>query len=356
MAQETAAEAAGDGDGNAAGASSTASTAGSAGAAGTADTEASGTGDRSPRSVVRDNLIFFLGLVPLVIAAMRVYLMGQGDVSVILTLIKTLDVKQLILGTFIRFIGLFGVATTGYIFARIAWPRLVSRPDPALSGAGIVLATVFLAGLGCVYPEQVWDSSNPAWGPVDVVRSVIWVIVGFVFLRLAWFAILRFVPDQSGEGRTLTLRRALRGFWRPETLLLGPVVLFLFWTYLVTNDRMWMPAQVIVVKSGVIATPTAADRNKLYAVPLDTGSVAFVGYVVADDGTQQTVVRPSGGVLYIKDADLVATSVPCQFEPDFDPNDDAPLMTRLPEFPRILGKNETPQCDAVLGRFQQQSG
>lgn len=317
--------------------------------------EATTTADRSAGSVVRDNLIFFLGLVPLVIAAMRVYLMGQGDVGVILTLIKTLDVKQLFLGTFIRSIGLFGVATTGYIFARIAWPRLVAKPDSALSGAGLVLATVFLAALGCVYPEQVFDSSNPAWGPVDVVRSVLWVVVGFVVLRLGWLGILRLLPDNgSGQGRRkLTLRRVLRGLWRAETLLLGPVILYLFWTYLVTNDRMWVPAQVIVVKSGVVATPTPADRNKLFAVAIGTKSVAFVGYVLADDGTQQTVVRPSGGVLYIKDADVVETSVPCQFEPDFDPGDDAPLITRMPEFPRIQGKNETPQCDAVLGRVSQ---
>jgi hypothetical protein len=57
--------------------------------------------------MIRENLLFLLGLSPILIAMMRVFLTAQGDYGTIMTLVRTLDVRTLIIATFVRSVGIF---------------------------------------------------------------------------------------------------------------------------------------------------------------------------------------------------------------------------------------------------------
>jgi len=65
-------------------------------------------GDGAMQSgLVRDHLVSLLGLAPILVAMMRVFLMAQGDYGTLLVLIRTLDIRTLITATLDRSIGLF---------------------------------------------------------------------------------------------------------------------------------------------------------------------------------------------------------------------------------------------------------
>ncbi|WEO93399.1 hypothetical protein A6P39_004820 [Streptomyces sp. FXJ1.172] len=345
---------------------------------------------------MREHLIFFLGLVPTAIAVMRVYLMAQGDSGTILTLIQTLDLRSLVLGTFARFIGLFGVTTTVYVFSRVFWPRIRHGRAPAgpagqdarvgrrwgSSGFGL-LALIFLASVGCLYPEQLLDITSPSAGPVDLARAVGWT-VGVYLVLLGGFQILQRTSDRlwrtaaeddaqqstrtrvAARGRD-TLRRCVNAaaglsdnvlrLYKPEFFLVAPAVLLLFWAYLVTNDRMWLPAEVVTLSSepagmrdsdGAVVTAEPGHRSSYDPVlRREHGRVAFIAYVIDSDMVEETLLRPGGGIVVVHRSDVVDVAT-CQLEPDFDPGDDAPFLTHLPGFHAADFARETPICDDVL--------
>lgn len=329
----------------------------------------------TPLRAVREHLIFFLGLVPITIAAMRVYLMAQGDVGVMLTLVKTLDLRELFLGTFIRFIGLFGVTTTTYVFCRVFWPLLTRQEEPLKTdgeaslrlprlgwSALSVLLLVFLASLGCVYPEQVLDTKF-SLGPIDLVRSLAWVVCGYAVLRVAGFRILRRIPGVRVRPRHRRGRRRLFGEdrlrpYKPEVFIVAPAVLLLFWSYLITNDRMWLPAQIVELGT---RPPVLSDQSGGQGLdPVVTtphSTTAFIGYVVESDLVEATIVRPGGGVVTTRRDNIVDLTT-CQYEPDFDPGGDAPLIVHLAgsDFERTRGARETKPCGDVLADAERNPG
>lgn len=231
---------------------------------------------------IRKNLVFFLGLVPLAVAAMRVYLMGQGDGVTMLALAQTLDVRAVVVGTFARPIGVMGTAAALYIFCRAYWPRIRSwHSEWAASRLGVLLL-VLLVSLGCLYPEEVLDWTNPSPGPVDVARALGWVLAGQAACWLGFEVLQRVVDRYSDAGlrgpRRLLHDAADRGAAfcnavlrlctssRPEVYLLVPAILLVFWVYLIT-DRMWLPAQVVELSSA----PACVNQDRgACPVPMST--------------------------------------------------------------------------------------
>lgn len=55
--------------------------------------------ERTTARLVRDNLLFLLGLAPVLVAMLRIAVAAQGDYGVVMTLVRTLDVRALIVGT-----------------------------------------------------------------------------------------------------------------------------------------------------------------------------------------------------------------------------------------------------------------
>jgi hypothetical protein len=331
---------------------------------------------RPVSAVVRQHLVFFLGLVPVAIAGMRVYLMGEGDSATTLTLVETLDVRSLMLGTFVKLIGVLGTAATGYLFCRLFWPRIVERRDPAqrrdsrwaASTFGLLLLA-FLVSVGCLYPEEVFDWGSGSLWPIDGVRAVLWVLAAQGTFWLGFEGLQRLsdrLRAPAGALRAAVHRCADRGAalcdavlrWyassKPEVFLLAPAILLMFWVYLVTNDRMWLPPQVITVKNApgcMLMKPDTAGAcsgSRYYqVVRRDGGQVAFVGYVLDKDMWEETILRPDGGVLTVNRSN-VTDVVACQDEPDFDPGDDAPILAHLSVFRAVQAERQNHRCLDVL--------
>ena len=310
---------------------------------------------------IRKHLVFFLGLVPLVVAAMRVYLMGQGDGATMLTLVQTLDVRAVLVGTFAKPIGVLGTTASLYVFCRAYWPRMRRPSDPSLrrdsrwTGSRLgVLLLVLLASVGCLYPEEVLDWGNPSPWPVDVARAFGWVLAGQAACWLG-YELLQRVADRCRNARPRSPRRLLHDaadraasfcdailrFYassRPEVYLLVPAIALVFWVYLVTNDRMWLPPQVVELDRAPACmtvpagTPGACTGSARYPVKrLADGRVAVVGYILDRDLREETILLDGGGLLTV-DRHTVADLTPCQDEPDFDPRGDAPLLSLLSGF------------------------
>lgn len=314
-----------------------------------ADGPAEAIGGERPARAVGEHLVFFLGLVPFTIAAMRVYLMAQGDLATMMTLVKTLDVSALVLGTFIRFIGIFGVVSIAYAGYRLYWPQLTGRSDRRVGWSGLsVLVLLFLAAVGCLYPEQLLDTGNHSLGPIDLARAFGWTVVGYLVLRMLRFGVVG-PPGHVGKHEKSWRQQVFdrKSLFKAEVLLVAPAVLLLFWQYLITNDRMWLPPQVVVLRTApadlTAQPPTGIDP----VVVRPGGDVAFIGYVVEADLVEATIVRPGGGVVVVR-RDTVADLLTCQYEPDFDPGGDAPLLSRLPGFGRVVDNRQNPVCATLL--------
>jgi hypothetical protein len=333
--------------------------------------------------VLRRELATFLGLVPLTIAALRVFLMGQGDQGTTFTLIRTLDLQALLVGTFFRFAGLFGVVTALYILVRGLWPRMAARRKEWADEGDIMhrgsdaralalVLVLLLASVGCLYPEQLldWDHRTTP-GPVDLATSVAWVLAvhGLVWLSDRAFHGL----DQrlQAEARSGPVRRRVhqvvgwaailshtaRRFYQssgPEAWILMPAVVFLFWSFLIANDRMWLPAQVITITQSrdlCVSLPRDAPGScaagKYDTAITGNGETSFIGYVLDADLAEETILRPGGGVVVVH-RDEVRSVLTCQYEPDYDPGDDKPYFARIDAFQATEASRQNPLCSDVL--------
>jgi hypothetical protein len=131
-------------------------------------------------------LFFFLGLLPTVIAAARIYLIAHGDRATMLELLRALNVSALMLDTFIRFIGVIGCAVSAFLFARLRLEHPAAPPRSWLrriiwthSRATIwLLAGVFTVFLSSTYWEEFYDTDHRTTvRPIDLTRIYAWLAV-----------------------------------------------------------------------------------------------------------------------------------------------------------------------------------
>lgn len=312
-------------------------------------------------------LFFFLGLLPTLIAGTRIYLIAHGDRTTMLELLSTLNLSALVLDTFIRFIGLIGGAVTAFLLVRLVLERPESPPRSWLRRviwdhrrpALWLLAGIFVAFISTAYVEEFYDADNKwTWQPVDLLRIYAWLAVLYVGRALA----VRLWQRGSASrrpGLDGTTARATVGtadgttddtgdpeqaqtpaapdrspwrLWGVATYTLLPVAVLMTWSLLnQSDDRMWLPAQVITLDSvpalvrqeGIQQDPDFPHLNVEH-----DGHYSFVGYVLDDDGTSETMLS-SNGVLLTADSKHVVDQEFCQYEPTYDAADDTPFIDRV---------------------------
>lgn len=103
---------------------------------------------------------------------------------------------------------------------------------------------------------------------------------------------------------------------------------------------MWLPAQVVSVHATptivLDAPPVATKPTSLQSEKLANGDLAFVAYILIQDSSGFTIMTVAGRIVHISASDL-ADQVSCQFESDYDPRYDEPLLFFVPghgELPR----------------------
>ncbi|MEU7054446.1 hypothetical protein [Streptomyces sp. NPDC046197] len=312
-------------------------------------------------------LFFFLGLLPTLIAGIRIYLIAHGDRTTMLELLGTLNVSALVLDTFIRFIGVIGGAVTAFLLVRLLLERPESPPRSWLRRviwnhrrpALWLLAGTFAAFISTAYLEEFYDADN-RWTcqPVDLFRIYAWLAVLYVGRAPAVRAWRRRsasrrpsldgttagTTDSTTAGTTAGIgapdqaqtpaapARSPWRLWGAATYTLLPVAVLMTWSLLKqSDDRMWLPAQVItlngvpalVTQEGIQQDPKFPHLNVEH-----DGHYTFVGYVLDDDGTSETVLS-SNGVLLTADSKDVVDQEFCQYEPTHDVADDTPFIDRM---------------------------
>ena len=295
---------------------------------------------------LKEYLIFLLGLVPVAIAVMRVVLMAQGDTATLYTLIRTLDVQGLIIGTYGRYVGVLGAGTALTVLAFHF--RRVRDNEPGLKSVGLAVAVIgLLISVACIYPEEIADTSVRSLRPVDILRASFWACVLYWLVRLAprwldrlaqvrwpaglkWLArLVEWLRPVAGAGR-----RAKQIGRRPaETIIMIATVVLLVWPYLLTNERVWIPAEVITVsrpsrsiaeelppisKSSRLSSRDGILNSDLSSFTLRHRRREFTGYVLDENLTDLTIMTAVGRLVILPIDDVVTRS-PCQFESDFDP-------------------------------------
>ncbi|MFD8390787.1 hypothetical protein ACFV2N_16630 [Streptomyces sp. NPDC059680] len=314
-------------------------------------------------------LFFFLGLLPTLIAGTRIYLIAHGDRTTMLELLATLNVSALVLDTFIRFIGVIGGAVTAFLLARLLLERPESPPRSWLRrviwdhrrAALWLLAGTFAAFISTAYLEEFYDADNKwTWQPVDLFRIYAWLgllYVGRALAVRAWrrrSVFRRPSPDGTtadatvattdgitddtdtvGPDQARTPGAPTRSPWRMwgvATYTLLPVAILMTWSLLKqSDDRMWLPAQVItldgvpavVEQEGIEHDPDFPHLNVEH-----DGRYTFVGYVLDDSDTSETILS-SNGVLLTADSKRVVDQEFCQYEPTHDVGDDTPFIDRI---------------------------
>jgi hypothetical protein len=346
-------------------------------------------------------LTFLLGLVPAAIAVLRLVFAAQGDDSALYVMAGNLNVPALVIATYGRFAGVLGIAAT--------LPLLLNAPAgkdgpraAALDPPGRAIAWIlFACSVACIYPEQIFDYTVISPWPVDIFRAVAWCAGFYLAARgwLSWRRRPRQVKEKRlagralarAEGRAVTVIARVLGrrpgtvtawlrrkaVWiaghRTEVCVLAPALILLLWSYLLSNDRMWLPAQVVTVApsagdtlEGVPLGPAVSGQaaaEKLDPADIDTkrvrlpgGSWAFVAYILQQDSSGYTLMTVRGLLVRVPALDGQVT---CQFEPDYDPTYDTPLLLFLPRG-RHLPHSANQTCGnwmkALLGDKQAVSG
>ncbi|MFF3915873.1 hypothetical protein ACFYZB_20720 [Streptomyces sp. NPDC001852] len=312
-------------------------------------------------------LFFFLGLLPTFISGTRIYLIAHGDRTTMLELLGTLNVSALALDTFIRFIGVIGGAVTAFLLVRLILERPESPPRSWLRRviwdhrrpALWLLGGTFAAFISTAYVEEFYDTDHKwTWQPVDLFRIYAWLAVLYVGRALALCAWRRrsasrrpspdgtsadttagitdgTTDDRGDPDQAQTSAAPTRSPWRMwgvATYTLLPVAVLMTWSLLKqSDDRMWLPAQVITLDSvpavmkqeGVQQNPEFPHLNVEH-----DGHYTFVGYVLEDNDTSETILS-SNGVLLSVESKRVVDQEFCQYEPTHDAADDTPLIDRI---------------------------
>jgi hypothetical protein len=183
----------------------------------------------SPLGLVRSHVPLVLTLIPILLSGLRILAVANGDRPTLVTLLSTLDVKAVLLGTFAWLLPTaFGVAAA--IFW-IRWLQLgsVSRP----LGPGQRTALLWLAVCTTILALILF-----AFASVNDLFNLLLCLFAVYFFRK---------PERNRVGQAVITGAAFL------TLVLAPVVF--------RAANMWLPAEKIVLKNqpAIVAYVLAAD-------------------------------------------------------------------------------------------------
>jgi len=337
-----------------------------------------------------------LGLVPVAIAILRVVFEAHGDTATLYVLVQTLDIPTLFIGTYGRYVGVLGLGVTVPL---LFYSREKSSGSFSIAlgpFARLILWVLLACSAGCLYPEQIADITDRSVDPTDLrVLAYPWLLCGLAWywdaLRAGRSPVKTCLTSPARFGRFLLFLPGIavslpvtllawlaqkahvrvpglsvpRWTARPITwvarhwvdiFVLSPALIMLLWSYLLANDRMWLPAQAVTVRPTADITlempatrAPSSEPSDSHAVRTADGDLAFVAYILSQDSGQVTLLTTGGRILQVPAAHLTDHLI-CQWEPDYDPGYDTPMLIwlqRLGHVPREVD----PTCAYWLNRL-----
>lgn len=209
------------------------------------------------------NLGLLIGVLPLLLAALRVLLWARGDQAVLATLVQTLNVQAIILGS------LAPVVALGTAFAAFAL-----MADPATWN-----------------PIRRWVKRLDSWVPIVAIPLSLAILV---ITKIAVLVSIATLLGIAVAARAIDRRRGRRRGRAPAkwtengwALAVGYV---LWW---LATAPMWLPAEVVTLSSGTSTTAYVLSSGEGWTTLLtDDRSVLRVR---SDQVTGRAVCNESGG-------------------------------------------------------------
>jgi hypothetical protein len=211
--------------------------------------------------LVRSHVTLVLTLIPVLLSGLRIFAVANGDRATLVTLLSTLDVKAVLLGTFAWLLPTaFGVAAT---ICWIRWLQLrsVSGPPSAGQSTGLLWLAVGTTILALILF---------AFAPVNDLLNLLLCLFAVYFFRK---------PERNRVGQAVIIGAAFLA------LVLAPVVF--------RAANMWLPAEKIVLKN----------------------QPAMVGYVLTADPRYATVLKAADSTVQILEFDDVESRTICRLNP-----------------------------------------
>lgn len=214
--------------------------------------------------LVRGHVTLVLTLIPILLSGLRIFAVANGDRPTLVTLLSTLDVKAVLLGTFAWLLPTaFGVAAA---ICWIRWLQLRSASPPL--GAGQTTALLWLALCTTLVALILF-----ALAPVnDLVNLFLCVFAVYPFRK----------PERNRVGQAVIIGAAFL------VLVLAPVVF--------RAANMWLPAEKIVLKNQPV----------------------MVGYVLMADPRYATVLKAADSTVQILELDDVESRTICRLNPELE--------------------------------------
>jgi hypothetical protein len=199
-------------------------------------------------------------LIPILLSGLRIFAVANGDRAALVTLLSTLDVTAVLLGTFAWLLPTaFGVAAA---ICWVRWLQLRSVTSPRVGQRGIML---WLAVGTSVVALILF-----AFALLNDLFNLVLCELAIVFFRK---------PERNRIGQAVIVGAAFLA------VVLAPVV------FRVAN--MWLPAEKIAVRNQPV----------------------MVGYVLAADSRYATVLQAADSVVRILQLDQVESRTICRLSP-----------------------------------------
>jgi hypothetical protein len=214
--------------------------------------------------LVRSHVTLVLTLIPVLLSGLRIFAVANGDRATLVTLLSTLDVKAVLLGTFAWLLPTgFAVAAT---ICWIRWLQLrsVSGPPSAGQSTGLLWLAVCTTILALILF---------AFAPVNDLFNLLLCLFAVYFFRK---------PERNRVGQAVIIGAAFLA------LVLAPVVF--------RAANMWLPAEKIVLKN----------------------QPAIVGYVLTADPRYATVLKAADSTVQILEFDDVESRTICRLNPGLE--------------------------------------
>ena len=207
--------------------------------------------------LVRSHVTLVLTLIPVLLSGLRIFAVANGDRATLVTLLSTLDVKAVLLGTFAWLLPTgFGVAAT---ICWIRWFQL--RSVSGSPSAGLLWLAVCTTILALILF---------AFAPVNDLFNLLLCLFAVYFFRK---------PERNRVGQAVIIGAAFLA------LVLAPVVF--------RAANMWLPAEKIILKN----------------------QPAIVGYVLTTDPRYATVLKAADSTVQILEFDDVESRTICRLNP-----------------------------------------
>ncbi len=246
-------------------------------------------------ALAQDHVGLVVTMVPIMLSLIRVFAVARGDRATLVTLLSTLDVKAILLGTFA-----WVFPTAVGVMAAILWIRWVqqwslSRKSDAAGRAANLWPALLTATAALVLF---------ALGPVNDLANLFICVAAVIFLRK---------PERNRLGRALLIGAGFLVF------VLGPVVF--------RAANMWLPAERLVVRE----QPT------------------FVGYVLAANSLDITVLDAATSTVQRLRPEDVESRTICRLNPGLESTSLAGLLTGS-------ARPSTPTCEVRVSRSHVHGG